>query len=168
MTEMTLEQAMRNALAAERYSAFFYLELAEKTADLNTREFLLRMSKQEEEHARQVRRIGGLLGAGELPVKPNIDFKGVETVRGEWTDRRDLTYLEALDIAVASEEHAERFYRMLSGLFEGETSLLFDTLANAEVQHRGYLEQIRRNAGAQQQQVPIELSPDDLVPAADD
>jgi rubrerythrin len=158
---MTLEQAVRNAIAAEIGAAGFYTLLAHNSEDERARGFFETMASQEMEHARNIQQLGQQLGAGELPDRADAAVKTVETAMG-WEGRTDLTYREALEVALAAENNAELVYETWSEQLPDPPSALFSTLARTEEQHaatlRGLLEELDPTLGDSRVAIPDGLS----------
>jgi rubrerythrin len=135
---MNLETALRNAIEAENYAAYFYDTLAGVAEDRRAGGFLRKMAAQERRHAARIEELGRQLGAGELPANPSMEITSVETAAGfEHLD--ELGYREALRIARSAEYNAARTYEALAELFEGPQRELFELLAEDE---RGHFERI--------------------------
>ncbi len=155
---MTLEQAVRDALEAERFASMFYDQLAGLTDDRKARGFFSTMAAQERRHAQRVRGLGDHLGAEGLARHPLIDVSHVETTVG-WQHLEDITYVDALHIALQAEQAAVRFYRTMSELLDGDAAILFGELAADELAHVAKLEVIRGLVTPEQlrQVVPVQL-----------
>jgi rubrerythrin len=149
LSKMTLEQAVRDALEAERFAALFYDELADLTDDRRAVGFFASMAAQERRHAERVQELGERLGAEGLADHAVIDVSHVETTVG-WQHLKDITYRDALHIALQAEQAAVRFYRTMSELLDGEASILFAELAADELGHVAKLEVIRGGASREQ------------------
>ncbi len=65
---ITLEQAIRNAVEAERGAHRFYTFIAQNTSDPEAKKFLREMAEQEKNHAELIEKLGKKLVEGELPV----------------------------------------------------------------------------------------------------
>ena len=146
---MTLEQAVRNAIAAEIGAAGFYTLLAESSQDREARTFFEKMASQEMDHARNIEQLGQQLGAGELPDRADASVKAVETAMG-WEGRTDLTYRDALEVALAAENNAELIYETWADQLPDPPSALFTTLARTEEQHAATLRQLLEQTDAAQ------------------
>ncbi len=149
MSKMTLEQAVRDALEAERFAALFYDQLGELTDDRRARGFFASMAAQERRHAERVEELGERLGAEGLADHALIDVSHVETTVG-WQHLNTITYQDALHIALQAEHAAVRFYRTMSELLDDEAATLFAELAADELGHVAKLEMIRGGAATSQ------------------
>jgi len=132
--EMTLEQALRNAIAAELAAAGFYVVLAESCSDPQAREFFELMADQERVHAERIREIGERLGAGELPDRPDTSVHSVETAVG-WEGRSEITFRDAVELALGAENNAELTYETWAEQLQGDPASLFFALAADEARH---------------------------------
>ncbi len=164
MSRISLAQAVRNAIEGEYHAAEFYTMLARDNRDERAVRFLSRMADEELKHAQQIEGMGSLLGAGELPDSPDIVVDGIETIRSA-EGRADLTYREALEIALAAEHKARRFYDVVAALYDGEVALLFSTIARAEAQHAAQLDtllaHLEQTESARVLELPAEWLVDD-------
>lgn len=156
MSKMTLEQAVRDAYEAERFAAMFYDELAGLTDDRKARGFFSTMAAQERRHAERVLEIGGRLGTEGLATHAVIDVSHVETAVG-WQKLEDITYVDALGVALEAEHAAVRFYRTMSELLDGEASFLFAELAADEQAHVAKLQVLRGQATPEQLEAPMPI-----------
>lgn len=141
--EPTLEQAVRDAIEAEKHAAFLYEMLAQHTDDELARELLQEMAAQEHLHAETIDELGERLGAGPLPPLPRGDVADVEVASG-WQFRHQLTYEEALQYALRAEHNARLYYEGMARRFAPPISELFATIAATEQRHATTIEQIRR------------------------
>jgi rubrerythrin len=167
MPEITLAQAVRNAIEGEYYAARFYNMLARDNEDDRAARFFSKIADQEVHHAQQIEAMGDLMGASELPASPNIDVAGIGTVRSA-EGRTDLTYGDALEIALQAERNAMRFYALMAELFEGDASLLFDTISRAEAEHAEDIETIMEHLEQTQARQILELPSQWLISADDE
>jgi rubrerythrin len=140
---LTLEQAVRDAVEAEKHAAFLYEMLAQNTDDELAKELLTEMAAQENLHATTIEELGETLGAGELPPLPRGDVADVEVASG-WEFRHHLTYDEALQYALRAEHNARLYYEGMARRFDPPVSELFENIAATEMRHATVIEQIRR------------------------
>lgn len=140
MAKLTLEQAIRNAIEVEKSASRFYRLLAESTADAEARAFLLKMVDEEEAHARAIEDMGKKIVQGELPNRPDDNVELVETAP-EWAYVDNISYQQALSIALDAENHAALYYSAIADAFEGKVAEFFNSLARTEEQHVKNLEQ---------------------------
>ncbi len=157
MGKMTLEQAVRDAYEAERFAAMFYDELANLTDDRKARGFFSTMAAQERRHADRVLEIGGRLGTEGMATHAVIDVSHVETAVG-WQKLENISYLDALQVALEAEHAAVRFYRTMSELLDGEASFLFAELAADEQAHVAKLQILRGRASPEQLEAPMPVT----------
>ncbi len=139
MTKMTLGQAVRNVIEAEKASEKFYISLKEYSDDDNAKAFFDEMAAKEREHIRMIETLWNDAGQGDLPEKADRELGFVETV-SIWKDAVDISYKEALVVARDAENQALLYYEALSDSFEGEVKELFATLAKQEEGHAKQLE----------------------------
>ncbi len=134
MATTSLAQAVRNAVEAERSAERFYRQLAQNTQDPGARDFLIDMANQEVDHAKAFENLGARLEAGELPFAASFNVEVIETAP-EWADAANLTYEQALAIALENEQRAELYYDALADTTEGDVADFFSRIAAVEAQH---------------------------------
>ena len=139
MSELSLAQAVRNVIEAEKASEKFYLSLKEYSDDDDAKAFFDEMAEMEREHIRMIETVWNDIGQGDLPEKADRDMSFVETV-SIWKDAVDINYKEALVVAKDAENQALLYYDALSDSFQGEVKNLFATLAKQEEGHAKRLE----------------------------
>lgn len=144
---MTIEQAIRTAVEAERAAARFYTRLTQAARDERTRSFLQDMSEEEEEHAQAISRWGEELGAQYMAAQPDPNAFTVETAPA-WEQADYIDLRQALAVAVESEHHAALYYDAMSDGFEGESAAFFKRLAKQELGHARRLQELRKWVGA--------------------
>ena len=145
MVSLVLSQAVRDAVEVERAASRFYRSLLPKAADARARTFLERMIAEEDEHARSFEEIGRKLESGALLEGPaGRGCRLVETAP-EWVHAEEITYREALDIALEAEIHAELYYSAVAdSLGEGPVFEFFNVMARGEAAHVRRLEKMLR------------------------
>jgi rubrerythrin len=137
--DMTLEQAVKNAIETERAAARFYEIMQGFTDDEVIREFLKKMQEQEQTHAEEIARIGAVLEAGELPA--GGDTRLFETLRApEWAATENMTLGEALEVALEAERRATAYYSVLSQVTSGGAGEFFSMMERVEAEHVEALE----------------------------
>ncbi len=134
MAPITLEQAVRNAIKAERAAEAFYRRLSEKTKDEKAREFLLRMADQENDHASAIEKFGNKLAAGNMSVGADWNVELIETAP-EWDCDAGVSFEQAMTIALENEQHAELFYDAMADSTQGDTSDFLRGISRAEHDH---------------------------------
>lgn len=133
MSEVSVAQAIRNALEAERAAARFYERLRQNTNDPAAQAFLAQMARAEEAHARSIEDASTTLAAT-LPTDADALADAVETAPGwEWIEDLDLG--EALQIALEAEHSAALFYEAVADALTGEARAFFEQLAATEGEH---------------------------------
>ena len=75
MQKLSMEQAFRNAIEAERAAQKFYLDLAENAKDHKLKKFLEDMAGEEESHARNLESTHKRIQIGELPDQINGAYR---------------------------------------------------------------------------------------------
>ena len=134
MGNITLEQAVRNAIAVENAAEQFYRTLSESTHDEQASTFLDEMAEQEQSHQIRIKRLADKLRAGELPFRADDNIELVETAPC-WADVDEIDYETALNVALENENHAVLFYGALSEASDGVISSFFETLMKDEEEH---------------------------------
>jgi len=145
MAKLTLEQAIRNAIEVEKSAARFYRLLGASTGDAEARKFLERMVKEEEAHAKAIEDMGRKLTSGEIPGQADDNMECVETMP-DWAYTDDISFDQAIEIALDAENHAALYYSAIADGFQGKAAELgkvaefFGDLAKTEEQHVKNLE----------------------------
>ncbi len=140
---ITLGQALRNAIAAERAAERFYWRLAEGATETAAREFLLSMAEEEREHAASLEKMVASLAEGRVPERADAHVELVETAPG-WEFHEGLRLDQALAIAIEAENHAVLYYDALAGSCSGETAAFFARMHQTEAQHAQRLAELAR------------------------
>lgn len=134
MASTTMAQAVRNAVKSKRAAGSFYQTLAADTKDLQARDFMNQIAAQESNHARVIERFGEDLGEGNLSTGADWNVETIET-SPEWIYHKNITYEQALAIALENEQYAQLFYDALADSVEGSVSVFFRNIAYAEREH---------------------------------
>jgi len=134
MSSITLEQAIRNAVEAERGAHRFYTFIAQNTSDPEAKKFLQEMALQEKSHAEAIERLGKKLAGGELPVHADAFVAVQETAPG-WKFVEEISLVEALQIAAEAEQGAMLYYDTLADCFPAPHKEFFSGLVKAEEEH---------------------------------
>lgn len=139
MPEMTLEQAVKDAIETERAAARFYSIMQGFTDNEVIRGFLVKMQEQEEIHAAEIEKLASVMGAGAGPGKADVGL--FETLRAPaWAITENMTLGEAVEVALAAERRAADYYSVLSGVVGGGIGEFFATMAQVEAKHVAALE----------------------------
>ena len=145
MAAIDLNQAISDAVAAEEASARFYLRLLDLTEDKKAREFLEEMIQQERDHATSIAKMGARLGVEAGLPAPGMNVEMVETAPG-WDFTENLSFADALEVALEAENHAALFYDAVGDTVSGDLKEFFANLARTEEKHveklHGILEKI--------------------------
>jgi rubrerythrin len=142
MTTISARQAIRNAIEAELAAARFYRLLAESTQDAESRAFLFGLADLEIGHAEAIEKNGRDIVDGPLPARPDGRVDMIETVP-EWRFADNLTFDQALDMALAAERQAAMYYDAFSDQFEGPAKQFFGNLSKTETEHAASIEERR-------------------------
>ena len=134
MGQLTVEQAIRNAIEAEQAAARFYRLLAESTCDLEAKLFLNQLREDEVDHAKAIAQLGKRITERELPVYPDGDCSVVETAPA-WKYVDGIDYLSALRVALEGERSATLYYSAVAEAFTGEAKAFFENLSATEENH---------------------------------
>lgn len=134
MTEMTVEQAIRNSIHAEQAAARFYQLLAESTEDPEAKLFLEQMRQDEINHARAIEEMGKKVTDKDLPVRAQSGCEKIETAP-EWKYVDEVDYLSALRVALEAEKSAALYYSAIAEAFTGEQRAFFEELSATEESH---------------------------------
>lgn len=138
---ISVQQAVRNAVAAERAAAQFYRALAALDLEPEVQAFFLDMAKQEDQHAQSIEQGGKRLVGGELPERADMAVESVETAP-EWLVADTISKDNALKIARENEIKASLFYDALADFCPEPEAEFFRQLANTELEHAKRLEQV--------------------------
>ncbi len=145
---ITIGQAMRNAIEAERAAARFYDRLVGKASDDATRQFFQEMAQQERDHARAIEEMAGRIGSGELPTRADTQVSTVETAPS-WADADTIDLDDALALALDAENGAALYYDALSDFCELGAKSFFERMVRVEEDHAKKLRDlIAARAGA--------------------
>ncbi len=139
--ELTLTRAVENAIEAEMAAHRFYKYLLECTDDPDARQFFRKMANEELEHAENVQNIGRRFTDRPLP-DPDGSFEQVEISR-LWERADNITFRQALDLAIEGESHARFFYDAVAQSLEGNLADFFHRLAEQERAHENHLREYR-------------------------
>lgn len=134
MSSMSLEQAVRNSLEAERAAERFYRLLAKSTEDQAARSFLHKMAALEEAHAQTIEQMALELRTGKLPSRPDDNVELIETAPA-WADLDNISLDEAMEIALENERHAALYYGALADATQGKLHALFQQITGDENRH---------------------------------
>ncbi len=113
MSKLTLAQAIQAAIDAERSAVSFYSRLARNTTNHDARRLLEDLCRDEQGHEERLLELANELGDLELPEVGMALAESIETREDYW-DASDLTYEEALEIALEGERNAMMLYDALA------------------------------------------------------
>jgi rubrerythrin len=138
---ITVGQAVRNAVAAERAAAKFYRALSALDLSDPVRDFFLEMAEQEDQHAAAIEANGKRLAGGELPERADMEVKAVETAP-EWLVSDSISPEQALQLAKDNEYKASLFYDTLADFCPEPEAAFFRQLADTEIEHAKRLDRV--------------------------
>ena len=138
---MKITQAFRNAVEAERAASRFYRQLVPKTTSPIAQAFFEDMASKEVQHADEIERRAKEC-CEELPESASQNVDMVETLT-EWLLVDEISFEEALDLAVEAERRAALYYASFAGMFSGSAAEFFVTLAKEEERHAIDLAELR-------------------------
>lgn len=140
MSDLTLEQAFRNAIQVEKAANRFYLRLAGATEDPEAGKFLREMAEQELVHAEHIEKMSRELAEGKLPERADRKVRTVETAPG-WDYMDDLTLEQGMNAALEAENNAALYYDAMADQTEGRVKEFFQKMVGLEEQHADALRQ---------------------------
>jgi rubrerythrin len=140
---LTLEQAIRNAVEAERAADRFYRDLAAATTDEAARALLAQMAAEEGAHADGLLGLARELGAGALPERADMPVRGIESAPAA-VEARDLDFEQAVTLALEAENSASLYYDALASSCGGAAAEFFARVAADEERHAARLREISR------------------------
>jgi len=143
--QITLEQAVVNAITAEEAAWSFYSKLAARCEDPLARAFLQDMATVEAQHVDGLQAFARRLLKGTLTGVPDEGMELVETAPSwEELDREveEMDLTTALAIAEEAEQHAASYYDALAAVTSGEVQVFFMAMAQEEANHAGHIEEL--------------------------
>jgi rubrerythrin len=142
MTQLTRAQAIQTAIDAEKAATAFYARLARNTKDEEARTLLQKIASDEASHARQIVDLAERLGENELPDAGLLLADGIE-IREDWYEIDNMTYEQALQIALDGEHHAVMMYEALAENTLPEVNAFFLGMARVEAIHAKWLTRLK-------------------------
>ncbi len=131
--QVTLEQAVRNAIMSEENARRFYERLSRFVENEDAKRFFVKMSEEEERHAVA---LANLARDKTLRLPKNIDVASAFLEPRPGTADAKIETLEgAIELAIAAEINAQLYYEALASTVEGEAQLFFERMAEAESSH---------------------------------
>jgi rubrerythrin len=141
MGKVTIEQAIRNAVEAERAAARFYSLLGDSTEDPEAKLFLQQMHEDELKHAAAIEHLAQGVTSRDLPARAEDGYAAVETAPA-WKYVDGIDYLSALRVALEAEHSAALYYGAVAEAFTGEQKQFFEDLSSTEEMHADRVEQM--------------------------
>ncbi len=145
MGKVTIEQAIRNAVEAERAAARFYSLLGDSTEDPEAKVFLRQMHEDELKHAAAIEHLAQGVTSQGLPVRAEDGYAAVETAPA-WKYVDGIDYLSALRVALEAEHSAALYYGAVAEAFTGEQKQFFEDLSSTEEMHAERVQQMIEKA----------------------
>ena len=140
MGEISLVQAIRNAIETELAAERFYRGMIDKGDDVEARAFLARVADQEHGHAERIADFAERIDRGELPESSSGPVEVIET-DPDWAALDELDLRAAVTMAIQLETTARKYYELLAAMSSGELRSFFATLVRVEEEHRqGFVE----------------------------
>ena len=148
MAKISVAQAVRNCIEAERASARFYRLLEESTSDAEAKKLLGRMAQDETKHAEAIEKMASDLVEGELPLHADDGARLIEVAEG-WQEIDDIDWASALEMAMEGETNAAMVYDAMADFFgEEKVKRFFRDLSETEEGHHAMLQKIREGRKA--------------------
>jgi rubrerythrin len=141
---ITPNQAIRNAIEAERAASRFYRFLSENTEDPESRRFLSELAESELGHAAAIEKEGCRIVDGPLASRADSPVELVESLP-EWKNAENITLAEAIEVAHAAELQACMYYDAFADQIGGVTGEFFRGLAKTEEEHARRLDERRKS-----------------------
>ena len=143
---ISLDQAMRNAIEAERSAARFYDQLISHARDAETRQFFGEMATQEREHADAIEEMAKKIG--EIAPRAGRNVELVETAPG-WASVENITLDQALGLALEAEISAALYYDALADFCDAVGKEFFERMVRCEEEHATKLRKViaKRKSG---------------------
>jgi len=142
MTQLTRAQAIQTAIDAEKAATTFYARLARNTEDEEARTLLQKLASDEASHAIQIVDLAKRLGEDRLPEAGLLLADGIE-IRNDWHEIDDMTYEQALEVALDGEHHAVMMYEALAEDTLPEVNAFFLGMARVEAIHVKWLTRLK-------------------------
>ena len=131
----SVEEILDFAIKREEEAVEFYTELANKTTNSLTSHVFTDFAREEQGHKKKLLAIKE--GKRFMPTKQKIQNLKIGDYLVEVTPGPDITYQEALIIAMKKEKAAFRLYQDLASSTDNqELSSLFLSLAQEEAKHK--------------------------------
>ncbi len=128
---LTFLDVLLESVQAEATAASYYERLQAHAAGPDARGLLAAMAAVQRAHGEQIAAEGRALLYGGIPVDPRAGSVSAHVAPG-WDDVRDLSYDEALQIALEGQAAAEDYYAGLATLFDGPEEAMLKRAAAVE------------------------------------
>jgi rubrerythrin len=135
----SFDDVVNFAIKKEEYAMDFYKQCAERAKNPGLKKFFQEMVEEEERHRDMLKGLEPY-GLDEFTLDKVEDLK-ISDYLVDVPFREDMTYQEALTLAMKREEKAHEFYEAWQSKCAHEkTSKLFEKLANEELKHKRKIE----------------------------
>ena len=137
--EITIQEALNEAMRREEQSYKFYMQLYDYVKDLGTKALIKELAEEEKSHIEILRNVIEDKKIDEIKLGEKcyiIDLGLTKQIRPEVVTE-DMPVDAVLRIAIRDAENARKFYDSLAEKFRGENiENLFKQLAHEEMCHR--------------------------------
>ncbi len=139
-----LQDLIDFAIWKEQKSADFYRDLAQRVGSHAVAAELLKITAMEERHRDWIKDNAlSLLGENERTASGFSSLKAPKNADAAMSIA-DMTYSDALNVAVRNEAASEELYRLLAGAVSDPTAkIILENLATEEYSHKRYFEKLR-------------------------
>ncbi|MEM5787651.1 MAG: ferritin family protein [Syntrophobacteraceae bacterium] len=129
------------AIRKEEQAMDFYQKCAERAKNPAIKEFFLELVQEEQRHRDMLMGLD-TMNLADVKIEPVEDLK-ISDYMLDLRFHADITYQEALTVAMKKEEKAHAFYSGWKSKCMGEkTAKLFEILENEEARHKRKLESL--------------------------
>lgn len=129
------------AIEREQGAVDFYTRLSNDAANQEMKEIFLQFAKEEMGHKAFLQKVKSE-GVIAVPKEKVVDMKIADYVVPQEKTDEQLTYPEALKLAMWREKAAHKLYKKLASIVSDQSFVdLFEALANEELKHKARFEQ---------------------------
>ena len=163
----SLEQTLRNAIEATRAAERFYALLADSTHDATASAFLRGLAVREAAHGQAVGVMA--LEITEHPLPPHAEaFVDGARVDAGWRSVDDVTFPQAVQVAIDAGLHAGLLYEALADSSPPAARRLLTVLARQQEAHVALLERLRKSPKARLRWQPRSIASSEFPQALRD
>ena len=131
----TVDEILDFAIQREEEAAEFYTDLSSKVDKKGMRQLLMDFAREEQGHKKKL--VAIKMGKKVILPKPTVQDLKISDYLVDVTPRPDITYQDALIIAMKKEKAAFKLYTKLAALTDNkELQSLFYSLAQEEARHK--------------------------------